>query len=321
MDDENIKTEFDRRVEIYIRLAKELKGLIGEFLTKKNIRFIDVVYRIKKFDSFKEKINRKNYGDQVFDQMIDICGIRIIYRYNSDLQKIVKEMNSEFIIEESENKVEATDVDRFGYRSHHLVARIRDDWLSAPQFRESRGLRFEIQIQSLLMHSWADISHQLFYKKDLSDPHAKRKLFRLSALLEIADIELDSLLPDTIEEDDLQIDELQRVLDEYFPDRVRSERAILAELLSELHQYGLSVGQVEEAIVGQKANILALEGKVFAESANIPGVEQRWMQVGVARTAMHLTSDTYWRMDGMAYGDVFVDAVEQIRKKAEGAKI
>lgn len=316
MDDVLVKADFDRRALIYLDLAKTLKGLIEEFLTKGGIRFVDVVYRIKTYESFLEKITRKGYHGDVFDQVIDICGIRIIYRYNSDLENIVALMQSEFVIEEAENKLEATDIDRFGYRSQHLVAKIRDDWLSAPQFRNASGLRFEIQVQSMLMHSWADISHQLFYKKELSDPVDRRRLFRLSALLETADIELDSLLPDTNVNDTAQVGRLQGVLDSHFPDRASSGHSMLAELLREMHQYSITIDQLDGAISEQKETILEIEEKVFAESSSIPGVEQRWMQVGIARTAMHLTSETYWRMDGMAYGDVFVDAVTEIKSRS-----
>lgn len=191
--DELMKKEFDEISKKYSYLAKTVSSIIEEFLSKKNIEYSDVVYRIKTYESFIEKIKRKGYQDP-FNDIIDICGIRIIYLYNKDLKEIISILATEFNVEESENKIDDLNPDQFGYRSHHIVATIKTEWAMAPQYRDSGGLKIEFQVRSLLMHSWANISHQLFYKKETYSTLIKRRLFRLSALMEMADSEIDSLL-------------------------------------------------------------------------------------------------------------------------------
>jgi hypothetical protein len=55
-------------------------------------------------------------------------------------------------------------------------------------------LKAEIQIRTVLQHAWAAISHKLQYKREDDVPAPlRRKLFRLSALFELADDEFISL--------------------------------------------------------------------------------------------------------------------------------
>ena len=55
------------------------------------------------------------------------------------------------------------------------------------------NLNAEIQIRTVLQHSWASISHELEYKKiTKSRSILQRKLFRLASLIELADEEFKS---------------------------------------------------------------------------------------------------------------------------------
>lgn len=88
----------------------------------------------------------------------------------------------------SEDKVDNLEPDKFGYRSHHFVVTLRHEWLNVPNYRGLEGIKAEIQVRTILMHAWADISHKLSYKKKEHIPELfQRNLFQLSALFEIAD--------------------------------------------------------------------------------------------------------------------------------------
>jgi putative GTP pyrophosphokinase len=55
-------------------------------------------------------------------------------------------------------------------------------------------LRAELQVRTVLQHAWAAVSHKLQYKREDDIPvQLRRKLFRLSALFELADDEFISL--------------------------------------------------------------------------------------------------------------------------------
>jgi putative GTP pyrophosphokinase len=64
-----------------------------------------------------------------------------------------------------------------------------------PEWSDYAGLFAEIQVRTLLQHTWASIEHVLIYKNEADAPHSlRRRLSRLSALFELADEELDHLL-------------------------------------------------------------------------------------------------------------------------------
>jgi hypothetical protein len=57
-----------------------------------------------------------------------------------------------------------------------------------------KGMRAEIQVRTALQHAWAAVSHKLDYKSaDEVPPTLRRKLFRLSAMFELADEQLSGL--------------------------------------------------------------------------------------------------------------------------------
>jgi putative GTP pyrophosphokinase len=147
----------------YREIAGILKGVFEDKLGLQNINYSRISYRIKSYDSFLLKAERKKYK-LPFQEIDDICGFRIVLRNSADMKEILDILKNEFEVKESLDKYEDLKPDQFGYRSHHIILQIKESWLVAPQFREAKNLRFEIQVRSELMDAWANISHQIFYK-------------------------------------------------------------------------------------------------------------------------------------------------------------
>ena len=64
-----------------------------------------------------------------------------------------------------------------------------------PEWNDVSELWAEIQVRTIFQHSWATISHELDYKTEIDVPkELRRRLFRLSALFELADKELDEII-------------------------------------------------------------------------------------------------------------------------------
>lgn len=306
---------YDDETRGLINLAGTLKGALEEFLTKAEIEYAEVTWRIKTFESFAEKQKRKKYKNPI-KETTDLCGLRIVYLYTADLTKIIKVLEAEFKIIESINKDAELEPDRFGYRSHHLVASLRDDWLIAPGFRNFKGQAFEIQVRSVLMNSWASISHQLFYKRELAEPELQRRLFRLSAMMEIADSEIDHLIRlRQGREADATVKELVALLNKHLPTRGRSGYTMVAKVCREMEYYGLSIKDLD-AYLSNPVNMQKLQDieiEAFAEKRDVDGLETRWMQIGIVRAIMYLTIDEYWNTEGRKYPDSFVKIIEAHR--------
>lgn len=328
VDAGQIGKRFSELIPKYQNLALNLKQALELFLHNAGISYLTIDHRIKDLDSFIEKIRRKGYDDP-FDQMEDICGLRIICYYTSDLEKISGIIKREFKIIESTDKEDLLKPDQFGYRSYHFVVRIKADWLKAPNYRGLEDLKAEIQVRTVLMHAWAEIQHKLAYKKKTDIPSQfLRQLSRIAAKLEETDEQFESLRADT--EDyrkqliakaekaagvfdsslPLNLDNLQAYLDHYFPRQKRAVRRWTAMLLDELLSYGLTMKQLVLSYEKVKPFLPQIEREQFGGDK----LGQRLYQEGMLRLILDLTVDSYFRRHGPAEAPDSLASVEIARK-------
>ncbi|MDZ7820159.1 MAG: RelA/SpoT domain-containing protein [Aliarcobacter sp.] len=124
MDKDTLFQEYNDKLPNYDRARENIKEALEEFLKEENISFVTIESRIKDFESFYEKISRKKY-ENPFEENEDFCGIRIILYFQDDIEKVNKIIEDNFIIEESENKSNKLEDNEFGYRSNHLILKVR----------------------------------------------------------------------------------------------------------------------------------------------------------------------------------------------------
>lgn len=191
--EKEIEKQYNALKKSYERLGKNLVDAIKSFLQENEIPYLEVYSRVKEFNSFYEKIGRKKY-ENPFDEIEDICGIRIICYYLKDIERIQEIIKKEFSILDSEDKSESLGLKEFAYRSFHNIISIKENWCETPNYRGLKSLKAEIQTRTILMHAWAEIEHKLNYKSDAQVPKDfQRKLFRLSAKFEEADEQFEEL--------------------------------------------------------------------------------------------------------------------------------
>lgn len=327
-DKEALRREYNEVRLKYERLARNLHRDLKSFLDDAKIDVVDVVYRIKDFGSFWDKIQRKDYKDPL-REIEDICGIRIICFYSSDLEKISRIINTEFNVEETIDTADLLKPAEFGYRSLHFITTVKGDWLKAPSYRGLGGLKAEVQVRTILMHAWAGIGHKLAYKKEEHVPDQfKRKLYQLSALFEIADEQFDTLRKEKEEyrenlvskdyfdaSQPMNLDSLQAFLDFYFPDR----KKILPgtrDLLDEIMKYKVSIKELVETYERVKEILPSMELELFTKRERKEG--GRWVQVGIVRMILWLTNDYYWKDQLKRVPKYMVKSVEKWRAKLSG---
>jgi hypothetical protein len=77
---------------------------------------------------------------------------------------------------------------QFGYRSVHLVAKVRSRSAELGWYESVGPDWFEIQVRSILEHSWAEIEHEVVYKSGVAYSNEfKRSFSALAGTLEILD--------------------------------------------------------------------------------------------------------------------------------------
>jgi GTP pyrophosphokinase len=173
----------------FLAFVPRLVSLVDDLLHTTGISFAQIDSRVKTTESFLHKIERKAYDDP-FREVKDLAGIRVVTYYQDDVLRVAEMFRSEFHVDEDESsdKLEELDVSEFGYRSFHLVCSLGEKRRSLVEWQAFDNLSFEVQVRSVLQHAWASISHKLDYKRIQDAPsELRRQLFRLSALLELAD--------------------------------------------------------------------------------------------------------------------------------------
>jgi putative GTP pyrophosphokinase len=163
--------------------------LLKSLLNRYEINYHIIEQRTKTIESLEDKIVRKGITN-VTEEITDISGLRIILYYQDDVEKIIDFIKDNFAIDEknSINKAELYNSNEFGYLSIHYIISLNGKRENLPEWQTFSTLKAELQIRTVLQHSWASISHELSYKKDYEIPNElQRKLFRLAGLFELAD--------------------------------------------------------------------------------------------------------------------------------------
>ncbi|MCM3131213.1 hypothetical protein M3629_00350 [Paenibacillus polysaccharolyticus] len=187
--------------DLFKRLAMKVELILKDILELEGIPYLDVTSRAKDLESYTQKAQKDKYDDPI-QQIKDMAGIRIIAYVESDVEKISKKIESEFQIDwgESVNKSTTMEVDRFGYRSNHYIAKLSEIRCELPEFKTYRNLWFEIQVRTILQHAWAEIEHDRNYKmKGTNLPNEKdikRRFYLLAGILESTDREFNSIVND-----------------------------------------------------------------------------------------------------------------------------
>tara|TARA_R110002012_G_scaffold16403_1_gene63364 strand:- start:660 stop:1709 length:1050 start_codon:yes stop_codon:yes gene_type:complete len=179
----------------FVSLSEAAQNIVTNLLQEEGIEFLTITQRTKDIDSCLEKSKRKNYKSPK-TQTTDISGIRIIVFLECDIVRISKIIEDAFFID-TENSLNQDDLlssSEMGYRSVHYVCELGSARSQLPEFRNLGGLKFEIQLRTVLQHAWAELSHDRNYKfSGVLPKHLERQLFLLSALLETADKGFDEL--------------------------------------------------------------------------------------------------------------------------------
>jgi ppGpp synthetase/RelA/SpoT-type nucleotidyltranferase len=191
----------------YEAFTTSLEALLRTLLAAAEIEFFAIEPRTKTVQSFKGKIEREDKSGKykAVSDITDLSGVRIIAYLQEDCNAIERLVKENFTIDDknSVKKEEELDPDKFGYLSTHYVASLGEDRLKLLEFARFGGMKAEVQIRTLLQHTWAAIDWKFRYKEEREAPKGlRRRLFRISALLEAADNEFSAVKT--------EIDELRR---------------------------------------------------------------------------------------------------------------
>lgn len=179
---ESFVARYRKEYDFYDQAGRLAAQLIEKSLQDSGIRAI-VTARAKSPSRLEQKIRQrastKNYKtvEEIFEDIVDLAGVRIALYFPAERLQVDKVISQLFIPASPpkqfpEGSKKETPNKRFsGYWATHYRIRHKDSQLSDAQKRYADAI-IEIQVASVLMHSWAEVEHDLIYKPlqgDLSE--------------------------------------------------------------------------------------------------------------------------------------------------------
>ena len=188
--------------------------------------------------------------------------------------------------------------------SVHFIVQMKQSYVG-PRYDEIQGLKAEIQVRTILMDAWANVSHYLDYKGESSIPtELRRDFYALSGLFFIADKHFELFFRDklqsrkramaTIETDhpnlqqELNLETFQAYLQRRLPDRRRSEPENISRLVEELSRAGYtSLDQVDRDLDA------AREAFEKFEEERPPKDAPNYAEVGTVRASIAIANPNF----------------------------
>lgn len=191
-DIQNILAEYEKEISLYSIFKEKMEQLVKEIINENNLRVHSITSRLKEKTSLISKLERRESKYTKLSDITDIVGIRVITYFSDEVDIVAKKIEEEFEIDK-ENSIDVRkllDPDRFGYLSLHYIVKLDSYRKKLTEYERYSQMKAEIQIRSILQHTWAEIEHDLGYKNpDVIPRKVRRSFSRLAGLLELADIE------------------------------------------------------------------------------------------------------------------------------------
>lgn len=119
--------------------------------------------RLKEFDSICAKMQKKglelNFG-LALDRINDLIGVRAVCAYVDDIYQVAELIEKQKDIRVLKVKDYIKQPKKSGYQSLHLILET-----AIPQQKDIQWIKAELQLRTAAMDYWANLDHQLRYKR------------------------------------------------------------------------------------------------------------------------------------------------------------
>jgi putative GTP pyrophosphokinase len=154
--------QYRNKRPLYEEFRAAVHKLLETLLKDHNFKY-QLTSRTKSPERLREKLIRKSLQGiryQTLDDIEDLTGVRVLFYSESDKEKFLKilkrAVDGTMNIEPKQQKS--------GYDATHVIMTFGPRRLALPEYRHFVDLKAEIQITSILRHTWAEIEHDFIYK-------------------------------------------------------------------------------------------------------------------------------------------------------------
>ncbi|KAL3466422.1 hypothetical protein BJX64DRAFT_274662 [Aspergillus heterothallicus] len=192
----------------YVAIARESADRLAQALSDAGVPH-KVESRAKAIERLETKVNNRKheYGDldDLIADIVDLAGVRVLVYFASDKERVGKFITENFevhanpIITGTERQVTEGDPPRYlakypGYCADHYRVTLKIEQAQDP--KPWHRLRVEIQVTTILRHTWAEVGHDWSYKQLVpggDDEYCCQLLDALSGALEMGEFFMDKM--------------------------------------------------------------------------------------------------------------------------------
>ena len=158
----------------YERLAAIISELLERaIITDQEYRLQQIQHRAKAVDSLRRRLKEIGQLDsnEIEVHRKDLAGCRIIFYTNNDVSRFVNSgmLRELFDIDWKRSKVHHPNSNEEStnrlFQSYNYVVRLKPDRTALLEYREFDELYCEVQVQTTLNHTWAEMAHDIIYKQ------------------------------------------------------------------------------------------------------------------------------------------------------------
>ena len=301
---DEISIEYEKREPLYKELCKQSLFILEKRLNESTVKIHSIPFRIKKLKSYLEKIDRHQI-EKPFEEIDDIVGLRVICLFLSDIEKIGGLIRKNFEVIKEDDKIENSRFASFGYLSVHFIVKLGNAYKETI-YADISNIPFEIQVRTIAMDAWANISHYLDYKTDQDIPiELKRDFYALNGMFYVADKhfqlffeqreekqeEISEVFEKGSKEDifsqPINLDTLIVYLRDKFPDREHADANRVSELVNQLTEAGYQTIREIEELVDDGMDAFNLEEEIS------PPDSGKYGDIGVVRSIARISNDNF----------------------------
>lgn len=184
--------DYERKYEpLYAEFASVVRDILDKAIsgTEGVPRPQSIQRRAKEASHLRPKLEARGILDStsIEDEIKDLAGARLIFYKNTDVDQF---LNSRLIPDNFEVHWDQTHIHHptkenadQRYQAIHYTVSLNEARTGLVEYAKFKGLRCEIQIQTILIHAWAETSHDITYHRSVSKGFGQRAMSSIEARL------------------------------------------------------------------------------------------------------------------------------------------
>lgn len=171
--------DYKHKIKLYDEFSSVVKDILAAAILASSqddgyhYHLQQIQCRAKTYESLSKRLKEKGEQDsnQIEKIRHDLSGCRIIFYFNDDVNAFLYSgiIRDNFKIDRDRSKIHgpgaSPKVANDYYTANHYVAELNEDRLKLSEYLKFKGLKCEIQIQTVLNHAWSETAHDITYKK------------------------------------------------------------------------------------------------------------------------------------------------------------